>query len=496
MSPLGASPLVGAQPSRAVLTIAQGRSSGGTWLAGSGFLVRPKCVVTTSHNLGDGDVTVRTTAGAEHQAAVVYDGRSDGLDLAVLRASDDLEVSDTVGFARVNRATPVLLDHCWAVGFPRFMQRRNIFGRRLRDTVQVTGVIAPASRAVSGLLRLQVTDTPSGVREGSQWQGLSGAVVFASDRHYGDLAVGLVVEHGLDEGPSALTVLPFTAIDDLDQEQRTRVWELLGASMDALPVLPRTQDQQDTRTLLGASTLLNALSVRRAYSCGDRRLLAEAAQGMTDQLAQLDAGRAMSVAFSLSESARELQGALATFGTTPPGALRRAVHRLIVLNKDYAEDFGEPRGMYSYFPTIGRGHDFPTADPAPFGIPADDSFAAFHKLAIHLATSCVRLVAVREAALELITAITDAHPTLRTHGEDTAIDIFIGISELQQVQRTLVRTAALVGLVIGQSDTETRRATLRILAKRETGDIARLLSALATVESPRAWHVTPAPDGP
>ncbi|MEV5205665.1 serine protease [Streptomyces sp. NPDC053720] len=476
------------------MTIAKGRSGGRTWLTGSGFLVRPKYVVTTGHNLGDGEVTIRTVAGAEHQAAVGYDGRSDGLDLAVLRVNDALEVPGTMGIARVNRATPVLLDHCWAVGFPRFIQRRNIFGRRLRDTVQITGVIAPASRAVSGLLRLQVTDTPSGVREGSQWQGLSGAVVFASDRHHGDLAVGLVIEHGLDEGPSALTVLPFTAIDDLGQEQRTRVWELLGASMDALPVLPRTQDQQDAGTLLGAAALLDALPVRRAYFHGDSRVIQYKAHGMTEMLANLDAGRAMHVAFSLAESARELQGALANFGTTPPAALRLAVHRLIVLNKDYAEDFGEPHGMYSYFPRIGGGTEFPTADPAPFGIPADDSFAAFHRLAIHLASSCVRLVEVREAALELITAVISAYPILRTHGEDTAYDICSGIHELQQVRHTLARTAELVGLVVGQSDTETRRATLRTLAERETGDIERLLSALATVPSPRAWHITPFPD--
>ncbi|MEV1042536.1 MULTISPECIES: trypsin-like peptidase domain-containing protein [unclassified Streptomyces] len=476
------------------MTIAQDHSSGGTWLAGSGFLMQPKYAVTTGHNLGDGEVTIRTSAGAEHQAAVAYDGRSDGLDLAVLRVSDDLEVSGTVGIARVNRATPVLLDHCWAVGFPRFMRRRNIFGRRLRDTVQITGVIAPASGAVSGLLRLQVADTPSGMREGSQWQGLSGAVVFVSDRHHGDLAVGVVIEHGLDEGPSALTVLPFTAIDDLGRERRTRVWGLLGASLDKLPVLPRTQDQQDAGTLLGAAALLDALPVRRAYFHGDCRVLRNAAQGMTDMLAILDAGRAMAVAFSLAESAQELRDALAIFGTTPPAALRRAVLRLIVLNKDYAEDFGEPHGLYSYFPRIGEDFEVSAADSALFNIPADDSFAAFQKLAVHLASSCVRLVAVREAALDLIAAITDAYPILRTHGEDTAFDIRSGIYELQQVQHTLARTADLVGLVVGQSDTETRRATLRALAERETGDIARLLSALAAVPLPRAWYVTPAPD--
>ncbi|MFB7248999.1 hypothetical protein CW362_40900 [Streptomyces populi] len=491
MSTSGTSLLAGAAPARAVLTIAQSLSGGGTWLAGSGFLVRPDYVLTTAHNVGNGAVTIRTTGGTEHQASLVYDGRSDALDLAILRVRDVIDAPGAVGFAQVNRTVPVVIDHCWAVGFPRFMQRRSALGHRLRDTVQVTGVIAPVSGVVSGLLRLQVTDTPSGVHEGSQWQGMSGAVVFASDRHYGDLAVGIVVEHGLDEGPSALTVLPFSAIDGLEQGQQTTVWELLGASADTLPVLPRAQDQQDTGTLLGASALLDVLAFRRAYFHGDQRLLedawdiAESAQSMTKWLAGLHKGRAMSVAFSLSESVREFQGALATFERAAPSSLRRAVHRLVVLSKDYAEDFGQQPG-YSALPQIGR-REPPTGDPTPFADPADDSFAVFHRLVIYLAQSCVRLVEVREAALKLITEITDIHPALRPQGEDTAHDVRNGIEQLQHVRCTFERTADLMGQAVAHSDrATTRRTMLRDLAKHETGDTAQLLSALATVPLPAA----------
>ena len=180
-------------------------------------------------------------------------------------------------------------------------------------------------------------------------------------------------------------------------------------------------------------------------------------------LKYLDAGRAVAVAYSLSESTRDLQDALAQFGPTGDERVRGALRRLVILSKDYAEDFKRPADADNLtLPHIGWGQrlrDF-THEPSPLGIPADDSFTAFHIVVRYVAAACGDLVKVREAAIALVEAIAEVQPQLHARCEETARDIQDGIRQLKSVQDILEQTANILAEVLNQ--TRHRRAAIRI----------------------------------
>ncbi|WP_439678243.1 S1 family peptidase [Embleya sp. MST-111070] len=491
---------------RPVLTIARGGVDGPVWLAGSGNVVRPGIVVTAGHNIGAGDRSVRA-GGVEYPFTVVYDGRQDGLDLAVLDVDGLREAHAVTRFARVDRESVELLHGCWATGFPRFMEQR-AQGRPLRDTAQAFGTIAPGSGLVSGHLRLSVTSPPSDLARESPWEGMSGAVVFARDRDWHAVALGIVVEHGLAEGPGSLTVLPFTALDELADSVRGRVWGLLGGG-HALSTLPSRKDVHNLEAPGGAWTLLETLWSRRAFSHGDHRLVHSPAiqdhpsDLVTDALASLNTSRAVAVARSLGHSAVELRAALGDFAEPAPLPVRRAVRTLERLCQDHAENFdpGYGRGpdFFVHLPTIGHGlplHDL-SLGPTPLGMPADDSFAAFRVLARFLAQSCEHLVKVRKAALKLVSALVETYPTLRTEGDADAVakSIRNGITQLRKLAPALQRAADVVGDVIDRcDDLDARRDHLTALIRQQDGATARLLHGIAAVPSMQTWIVpTPVP---
>src|SRR5207248_2294596 len=136
------------------------------------------------------------------------------------------------------------LEGCWAVGFPAFKERPVAGGDRpLRDTVQLRGRIAPGSNRVSGLLELEVTATPRPLSQGvsgSEWEGISGSVVFAPHPRAGHLAVGVIAEHLRPEGSSSLRVVPITAIGDLVDAGEW--WSLLCIDPVGLAVLPTERE--------------------------------------------------------------------------------------------------------------------------------------------------------------------------------------------------------------------------------------------------------------
>jgi hypothetical protein len=86
----------------------------------------------------------------------------------------------------------------------------------------------------------------------------------------------------------------------------------------------------DVKTLRGASALLDVLAMRRAFFHGDRRFITDAAiyagpgLSIPEMLKYLDAGRTVSVAYSLSESTQDLQDAWAQFGPTGDERVRDA----------------------------------------------------------------------------------------------------------------------------------------------------------------------------
>jgi hypothetical protein len=210
-------------------------------------------VLTAGHNVdyrrdlgGDGQLLVRTIEGSVLAARVVLAGDEPSrADLALLEIGDPGfgEHLLPVTFARVDRDSPAPVTGCWAVGFPRFGEAGPVLpGGSRRETWQVSGHILPGGLRRAGLLSLQVTSTPRSLPAslaGSEWEGMSGAVVFAADAHDGEqAAVGVISAHHPPEGESAPTVVPITAAGDLAAAPAW--WQQLGvAGPGALPVLPR-----------------------------------------------------------------------------------------------------------------------------------------------------------------------------------------------------------------------------------------------------------------
>lgn len=84
---------------------------------------------------------------------------------------------------------------CRAIGFPAWKFRDN-----RRDSGQISGAILPLSNRYTGTLHVGVDRPPAEDREGSPWEGMSGAALFVGDR-----LVGIIAEHHLVEGPGHLT---------------------------------------------------------------------------------------------------------------------------------------------------------------------------------------------------------------------------------------------------------------------------------------------------
>ncbi len=207
------------------------------WSAGSGFFVGTKLVLTALHNVdGPGDLLVRIHGTDEHPAVVRLQG-DEGADLAILEVCD-VEVNvPPLRYGAVDRSEPTLVERCWAVGFPRFKERSSK-PKPKRVTAQVKGVIPTLENLGLQLLSLQVTQTPRGAPslQDSEWQGMSGSVVFADD-----VVVGVISEHHRPEGESSLGVVPLTAIDDLSDNDKW--WQTLGISRSHLIILPSPEAQ-------------------------------------------------------------------------------------------------------------------------------------------------------------------------------------------------------------------------------------------------------------
>ncbi|UXY30588.1 tetratricopeptide repeat protein [Streptomyces sp. HUAS TT20] len=262
------------------------RRASGAWSVGSGYLVGGRLVLTAAHNvLTDGSpddpLTVRRGDVSELPATILAADR--GKDIALLQVPADPSLDDmpVVRFARVDRHQTRLVENCWAIGYPgwneHLEERADV---PLRDSVQIQGVIPPGSHVRRGLLELRTTSTPEplGPRagHGSQWRGMSGAVVFSDDPELGALAVGVITQHHLPEGASTLTVAPVTGLRALGEG--TPWWRDL--KLDNWAVLPRAGSGTGRRPTRYAQ-------LGRAVSdFTDReRVIAKATVLLTDRLA-------------------------------------------------------------------------------------------------------------------------------------------------------------------------------------------------------------------
>jgi len=208
------------------------------WSVGSGFFVDRRLVLTALHNVdGPGELLVRVHGTEERPALVRLQGDKDIIDLAVLEVSDVAVDVPPLRYGAVDRSAPAVVERCWAVGFPRFKERVHD-PKPLRLSVQVDGEIPTGENLDQPLLTLRVRNSPrplpSGSVRESEWEGISGATVFSGNY----IIVGVITEHHLPEGESALTVVPITAIDLLPKAEATKWWKLLGVEHQALVRLP------------------------------------------------------------------------------------------------------------------------------------------------------------------------------------------------------------------------------------------------------------------
>ena len=187
---------------------------------GSGCIVTGKTVLTAAHVIADAvTVTVRDASKRSYRAEVdvafVGDPDGPGPDLALVQV-DELpgDGYPPVGLGRVVRdsAVPVVIERCHAFGYPGFAEFSSPVPSR--DSVQAIGVIAALSKFTRGLLSMVVSIEPAALspertRSGeSAWSGMSGGPVVAEER-----LLGVVIEHSLAEGSSAITVVPLTALE-------------------------------------------------------------------------------------------------------------------------------------------------------------------------------------------------------------------------------------------------------------------------------------------
>ncbi|MFK5635980.1 serine protease [Ornithinimicrobium sp. LYQ103] len=183
---------------------------------GSGFLVGGRRILTAAHNIESGRLTIRFLDGRELKAVHVPAPSAFAQDMATLEITSSSFSRDVppIRFANVDREFGQVLEHCWAVGFPRWKEKlRGPNQSPLRDSVQLRGDIATGSNRVSGRLEFLVPNSPRPLSstDQSEWEGMSGAPVFYNHPVLGTVCVGVIAQHHLPEGESSLTVEPFLA---------------------------------------------------------------------------------------------------------------------------------------------------------------------------------------------------------------------------------------------------------------------------------------------
>jgi hypothetical protein len=170
---------------------------------GSGYLVAADTVLTAAHVVrGAGRATVRFDADRPQEWSasadvVLHDPASD---LAVLRlASTERRTSaEPVRYGKIDESLGEL--KVQAVGFPLWKLRRHADQTVSRESHHALGSVALLSNRRSDTL--EITLNAAAGDQGSPWEAMSGAVVFAQG-----LAVGVITEHHSSEGPGRLTAV-------------------------------------------------------------------------------------------------------------------------------------------------------------------------------------------------------------------------------------------------------------------------------------------------
>jgi hypothetical protein len=220
-------------------------ASDGAKCVGSGLLVTNLHVLTADHVASGSEYRV-SCVDREFAVAGVLRSHSSDVDLAVLTLCEPAGVQGRLPCVRLDRSQVGQVTGCVAIGFPRWKK----VGEH-RQAAQVDGSVPTAEGLEStadaglraGFLTLvgnrilgspPVLDADLLEESGSQWGGMSGAVVVVSD-----LVLGVVRSHNLAAGGQSLTVTPLTALEQLPVELRQQFWKALGVTDPGrLPLLP------------------------------------------------------------------------------------------------------------------------------------------------------------------------------------------------------------------------------------------------------------------
>jgi hypothetical protein len=234
----------------------QGEAAAERYKYGSGCIVAGRTVLTAAHVVaGAQRVQVRDPHKTLYSATVdphfVGDADGPGPDLALVEIDEPAVDLPQIGLARVDRdgLTDEPVERCHAIGYPSFAETPS--PAAMRDTVDAVGVVPVLSKLAAGLLSVQVSISPQPLPPAqvtlgeSEWSGMSGAPVVAAGR-----LLGVVTEHGPREGPSAITAVPLTALEqDLVHPEwgpgvndPSAWWARLGVTglsdLQRLPALP------------------------------------------------------------------------------------------------------------------------------------------------------------------------------------------------------------------------------------------------------------------
>src|SRR5580700_167012 len=164
------------------------------WSVGSGFVIGSGFVLTAAHNVGGGEVIVRTR-DSKWPAKVHLRGDQESADLALLKIEGGSFDGPRFRYGTVDRTVRGFVDSCWAVGFPAFKER--VFdqpgapSRHENRTAHVSGQIPTWENIGHDVLTMRVDHMPAPERgrrvAQSEWSGMSGSVVFAGE----DIVVGV-----------------------------------------------------------------------------------------------------------------------------------------------------------------------------------------------------------------------------------------------------------------------------------------------------------------
>ena len=134
------------------------------WSVGSGFVIGNGLVLTAAHNVGGGELLVRTR-GDNWPATVALRGNEESADLALLEFDGGGIDVPRFRYGTVDTTVPEFVDSCWAVGFPAYKERvfkqRDAPPRHENRAAHVSGQIPTWENGGRDLLTMRVDNMPA-----------------------------------------------------------------------------------------------------------------------------------------------------------------------------------------------------------------------------------------------------------------------------------------------------------------------------------------------